>query len=391
MKNLIKKFNGISLYKKMITYIFVIGFISLFGILSLFVISINNTKNTFIEKFLNVYLNYNIDIGDNTLISLRTNNKITCETSLRLDLKSITTCSLPYTDINANKQNLGSLEKLEATLVSDLFDKNVIDFKSNGLKVSIKAKVADFNKKLLEGKSKDLLKKINGFDKISKNISLKVDFFVSPEKFIKDGTERFIDLTGVVLTDEFTFAQNLKFKFKTYVKPKFFKIKMTNENNVSTETKIFLPFEKITESKKILITMNNRELGLNLFYKYYLFSFEDSNNKLKFNQDYLNLNKSSAVDYKTFVKIVSSLTKIAASEYALSEDAPLVEAISHLFNGHLGSTYIINKKENSKDISSEYISELGKYDPEQADNLNRKHYNRKVVSCDNMKECLEEL
>lgn len=391
MKNLIKKFNGMSLYKKMITYIFVIGFISLFGILSLFVISINNTKNTFIEKFLNVYLNYNIDIGDNTLISLKTNNKITCETSLRLDLKSITTCNLSSTDINANKQNLGSLEKLEATLVSGLFDKNIIDLKSNGLKASIKAKVADFDKRLLEGKSKDLLKKIDGFDKISKNISVDIKLGIGSEKFITDGTERLVDISGAAITNEFTFAQSLTFKFITHSKPYFLTIKSINENNLSSKGKIFLPFERVTESKKTLVTMNNRDLGLSLFYKYYLFSLEESKNKLIFNQNYLNLNQSTAVDYHTFVKRVASLTKIAAAEYSLSENAPLIEAISHLFNGHLGSTYIINKKENSKDISSEYISELGKYDPEQADDLNRKHYNRKVVSCDNMKECLEEL
>lgn len=392
MTYLKQRFNSLSSYQKMISLIFLLGFISLFIVIGIIIYSINSTKNNIIEKVVNAYITKPINIEDGVVIKLIPNEKIVCNSTTTYSFKTETECTLKMLDIYGNTKKLGTANNISVSLITGLFDRNIIDLKTSGFAVNGHSSFSNLNQQLIYGNSEVNIKQSKIIEDALRKVVVNFSFFTGEEKRIKDGSKRLITLSVDADTDSIIFAKKMSLDLIIHYKPVVKKILSESlEDNVSSNVTLTLPFEKIFNYNKTLITTKNREDALKTFYAYYSYSFDNEFDTQKFNQFYLNVDQRTKLSYNDFIKAVIPLTKQAASGYALSSEAPLAEAVSHLFSGQLGSAYIVERKDNIPGIASEYLEEISKIDSEKSDALNIKHYDRKVIGCDNAEECFKAL
>lgn len=375
-----KKSKNEIMYKKMITYILVLGVISSIIVISLLIHSINKDKNIFIEKLLFNFANKSYVMNSDINMSLYYNKNIKCNTSINSFNLSKTICSADYLKVSANNQQLGTIKDISLEIKTGLFDISLPSVKSNGLSGRITGKVEDFDKRLLYG-NKD--KNLNFLASLSKNIEVSIDLEAGHEFNIKNGNQRLISFSGKAYSDQFIYAQKMTFNLNNYFKAKILTFKTNTEDK-----KITLFSEKNIKNKKELIMVKDRNIGLNAFYSYYSLEFDKALNKILFNEHYLNIKNDKKVEFNEFVKTVSIQLGKSISDYKSTQNAALINSIFHLFNNKKGSLYIIDRKNET--ISDEFITELNDINQEQAFLMKDKYFTTKIIPCSNYDDCLKE-
>lgn len=397
-----KKWFSIDKYTKKII---LIGFLALFGSLCFLIYKANSTKTEIASNFLNSYINKDFMYEDKTLYyKYKADNKFNCSSYFTIDngLKSKTTCSIDNPKLvfysGSKEDNIISLDKLTFSVNSSLLVTQISDFIKNGFKLNVEANSISIEDIILnnginlspdllsENSKKDLSKIFNEFKKVNLNGTAEIKPINLKEKFFN------VNINGLVLANNWGLKQEINFNFVTYDKPKEILFKETvseseakefnSPSDAVTELKIVLPKEMfINKNYMAFSATKSVDQLIDIFYTYYKIIYETKINKNEYNKNYLNLDTDKLVDISTFKKIMKDLTAIAANEYNLSTNAPLMTAIKNLFAGNFGSCYKTEVIDPRKNVSIEYLMELINKNPVEGYNLTEQVYKSNIIEC----------